>query len=169
MSKEKLEGKDDLKFVIPRWNQLPNIDLYLEQVLQLMEEWLSSYMILDGKKIMTKTMVNNYVKQKLINPPVNKKYDKLGVASLFVICVLKSVYSMDEICHLIELALEVNNKEISYNRFCNAIEEAVLQVFSGQAFPKRDELNDAQYLMYNVARSFACKLYVKECYFDNYK
>ena len=85
------------QFRLPRWGELPSIELYLDQVLSLLEEWLGEYLTVDGKRIMTKTMVNNYVKQKFISPPVNKKYDRTAVASLFVIAVLKPVYTINEI------------------------------------------------------------------------
>ena len=82
------------EFKLPRWEELPSIDLYLEQVLSLLEDWLKDWLSFDEKKIMTKTMVNNYVKQRFIPAPVNKKYDKTAVASLFVIAILKPVYTI---------------------------------------------------------------------------
>ena len=63
-------------FKLPRWNDLPSIDLYLDQVLSLLDEYLGEYLELDGKKVMTKTMINNYAKNDLLPPPVKKKYSK---------------------------------------------------------------------------------------------
>ena len=60
-------------FKLPHWNDLPAIPLYLEQVLSLVDEWLGPYLMQDNKPIMTKTMINNYVKQKYIPAPVKKK------------------------------------------------------------------------------------------------
>ena len=47
------------EFKLPRWVELPSIDLYLEQVLSLLEDWLKDWLSFDEKKIMTKTKVNN--------------------------------------------------------------------------------------------------------------
>ncbi|MBQ5797273.1 MAG: DUF1836 domain-containing protein [Firmicutes bacterium] len=59
-------------FKLPHWNDLPAIPLYLDQVLSLVDEWLGPYLSSEGKPIMTKTMINNYVKQKFIPAPVKK-------------------------------------------------------------------------------------------------
>ena len=77
-------------FHIPRWNELPNIDLYMDQVLSYIESSLKDY-IKSDEKFITKTMINNYVKQGILQPPENKKYNRLHIAELFVICVLKQV------------------------------------------------------------------------------
>ena len=59
---------------IPRWEELPNIDLYLDQVVTLLEEYLGNFITNKEDKIITKTMINNYVKHGIITPPENKKY-----------------------------------------------------------------------------------------------
>ena len=153
-------------FRIPRWEELPDVDLYLDQVISLIDSSIGRYVNEDGKKMITRTMVNNYVKQKIINPPIKKKYDKLTVASLFVIAILKPVFSMNEISKLITLAMEANRSEVSYNQFCIVTEEAVEKVFSGESLPERGDLNDPQYILRSVCMTFACKLYVREIYFN---
>ncbi len=157
-----MENMNSIK--LPRWDDLPDIDLYLEQVLSLLDKWLGDSLLCDGKKFMTKTMVNNYVKQQVIRPPVNKRYDKLSVASLFAVSVLKSVYSMHDITKLIHLALEVNAPDISYNRFCETLENALAKVFNGEPFPGKQDLSDAQYLLQVIAQSFACTHYARTTY-----
>lgn len=156
--------ENNSRIQLPRWEDLPDIDLYLEQVLSLLDKWLGDSLLCDGKKFMTKTMVNNYVKQQVIRPPFNKRYDKLSVASLFAISILKSVYSMNDITKLIHLALEVNDPDISYNRFCDALETAIAKVFDGEPLPGKEELSDAQYLLQVVARSFACTHFASMTY-----
>ena len=80
------EDKEIAGFHIPRWNEIPKIDLYLDQLVCLLEQYLSNYIKNDdSEKIITKTMINNYVKHKIINPPVNKKYNTEHIAYLFVI------------------------------------------------------------------------------------
>ena len=91
-------------FRLPRWQQLPAMPLYLEQVLSLLEEWLGAYLGNEEGKVLTKTMINNYVKLHFIKPPIRRKYDRVTVASLFVIAILKPVYSIEEIGYLIRLS-----------------------------------------------------------------
>ena len=153
-------------FRIPRWEDLPEVDLYLDQVISLIDSTIGSFINEKNKKAITRTMVNNYVKQKTIEAPVNKKYNKQAIASLVVIAMLKPVFSIGEIAELIDLAIEANDRAISYNQFCSVIEEAVERVFAGKELEEKGNLNEAQYILRNVARTFACKLYTKKTYFD---
>lgn len=153
-------------FKIPRWEELPDVGLYLDQVISLIDTSIGRFINEEDRKMITRTMVNNYVKQKIIQAPVKKKYDKVAVASLFVIAILKPVFSIHEIKKLITLALEANETNISYNQFCEVMETAVEDVFKGEGLSGKEELNEPQYLLRNVCRTFACKLYVKDKYFD---
>lgn len=152
------------QFKLPRWEELPSIDLYLDQVLSLLDEWLGDYLSYDGKKIMTKTMINNYVKLKFIESPVNKRYDRTAVASLFVIAILKPVYTINEIARLIRLAIRTIEPASAYNQFCQMIEEAVECAFRGEALPENDYHEDPRGILRNVCNSFACQLYVRNVY-----
>lgn len=154
------------KFKIPRWEELPEVDLYLDQVISLIDNTIGPFINENNKKALTKTMVNNYVKQRTIEAPINKKYNKQAVASLVVIAMLKPVFSIGEIGELIKLAIEANDREISYNQFCAVIEDAVNSVFAGRELSGKGELNHAQYILRNVARTFACKLYTKKTFFE---
>ena len=103
--------KDIEKFHIPRWNELPDIDLYVDQVISLFDNYLSKYIDNDSQdessSILTKTMINNYVKLGLLKPPTKKKYGKEQVATVLVIGILKQVYSINEIQNLIRFAIKV--------------------------------------------------------------
>ena len=122
------KGLDE--FRMPRWEELPSIPQYLDQVLALLDEWLGEYLSQEEKPVMTRTMVNNYVKLKFLSAPVNRKYDRLAIASLFVIAVLKPVYTIEEIAFLIKLAIHHNGGDVSYNQFCDYVEEAVMCAFN---------------------------------------
>lgn len=111
MSKKTNQSNEKTKieinnFHIPRWEELPNIDLYLDQLVTLLEQYLEPYIGTKDGTIITKTMINNYVKQQVIQAPEKKKYNKNHIASLFVICVLKQVYSINDIYELIQLAIK---------------------------------------------------------------
>lgn len=154
-------------FHIPRWNDLPNIDLYMDQVLNYIESSLKDYIKVESdEKFITKTMINNYVKQGIINPPINKKYNRLHIAELFAICILKQVYSISEVKSLIKLALEANSAENSYNRFCDYLTDSLISTFNGTEYSSNTTLTPEQYLLKNAVQSFANKLYVQITYLN---
>ncbi len=158
---------DVLDFHIPRWSELPNIDLYLDQVVTLLEDYLKNLVPLKDKKkdkVITKTMINNYVKNGVLKPPVNKKYNRNHIARLIVICILKQVYSINDINLLIKLALETSGIEVSYNKFCIVIEKSIDATFNKTDFIYDEEMTEERYILKNVVQSFANKLYVEKTF-----
>ena len=153
------------KFHIPRWNELPNIDLYLDQVVNLINSTLSPYIFLnnDEKKenvqVLTKTMINNYVKNNLIEAPEKKLYSKIQLAKLFVICILKQVYSMQDIKTLISIALENTTAKEKYDSFCDLFEECLRCTFNQKDFI--DNNSDNSHLLRTVLLSCSYKIYVQ--------
>lgn len=161
------EDKDIANFHIPRWNELPNIDLYSDQLVCLLEQYLSNYIKNENEKeekIITKTMINNYVKHKIINPPINKKYNKEHIAYLFIVCILKQVYTINDIVELISLAIKTAPPDKAYNHFCNELEKAIKLTFAGEEYPKLKLMTNEIYILRNVVQSFANKLYVKRVF-----
>lgn len=154
---------DVTKFHIPRWNELPNIDLYMDQVLNYIESSLKDY-IKSDEKFLTKTMINNYVKHGILQPPINKKYNKLHIAELFAICILKQVYSISEIKELLALALKTNSAENSYNKFCDYLTNSLISTFNGTEYSSSSSYTPEQYLLKNVVQSFVNKLYAQIMY-----
>ena len=72
-----------IEYVKP--NDIPNIELYMDQVTTFMEKELSSTKRYEEDKILTKTMINNYAKNNLLPPPVKKKYSKEHILMLIFI------------------------------------------------------------------------------------
>ena len=149
-------------FQIPRWEELPSIELYLDQVVNLLEDYLKNLISFKEDKFITKTMINNYVKHGILKPPVNKKYNRTHIARLIVICILKQVYSINDINSLIKLALETSSIEISYNKFCTFLEKSICSIFNKITYVEEDEMTDQRYILKNVVQSFANKLYVEK-------
>lgn len=155
------------KIHIPRWNELPNVDLYLDQVVTFINSSLSEFLFTstssDKKEnqILTKTMINNYVKNNLIEAPIKKKYSKIQCAKIFVICILKQVYSMNDIYTLINIALEHTDVEYAYDRFCNQFEQALTCAFNKEDFIDVDSKDDKKYLLKAVLLSCSYKIYVQ--------
>ena len=84
-----------LQYVHP--GDIPNIDLYMDQVTTFMDEQLASTKRYKEDKILTKTMINNYAKNNLLPPPEKKKYTKEHVLVLIFIYYLKSILSISDI------------------------------------------------------------------------
>jgi hypothetical protein len=78
-------------------NEIPNIDLYMDQVIQLFENKFAETKRNEEEKILTKTMINNYAKGKLIFPIQNKKYSKEHLILMSLIYQLKGALSINDI------------------------------------------------------------------------
>ena len=150
-----------MKIHIPRWNELPEIDLYLDQVVNYIEKYLGQYTVNKEDKIITKTMINNYVKIGIMPAPIKKKYSREHIAYLIVICVLKQVYSISDIGKLISLTIQYFELSKAYNRFCANLEVSIKNVFSRKEFPNVEHMTEEQYLLKNVVQAVADKLYVE--------
>lgn len=92
---------------IPKWSDLPEIDLYMDQVIALMEKYLTDSSSPDSKLI-TSSMINNYVKLGIMPAPIKKKYSREHLAYLVIICSLKQVMPISHIKILIEQKLAKN-------------------------------------------------------------
>ena len=93
-----MEREEIVNIDLPQWELLPDIGLYMDQVITLMDRTFSPAL---PKGEMTKSMVNNYVKVGLIPRPVGKKYDREHLAMLLMICVLKQALSMESISQIL--------------------------------------------------------------------
>ncbi|WMJ78732.1 MULTISPECIES: DUF1836 domain-containing protein [unclassified Sedimentibacter] len=78
-------------------SKIPNINLYMDQVLSFMNENLEHYKQNSKDKILTKSMINNYVKNELIPKPENKKYFPEHIISLIYIFYLKQILSLEDV------------------------------------------------------------------------
>ncbi len=160
MSLNKETVKTMLEFHCPRYQELPKLDLYMDQMLSITEEILSPFA--DEEKGLTSHMVNNYVKQKLISAPVNKKYSRDQVANLVMVCFLKKVFSFSEIQRIV--SLRQNSPEFAdvYNQFCTFFEEALCVRFGCRERAAAEDGSDTENILRSVTSSLADKIYVQK-------
>lgn len=91
-----LASLDRIEYIRP--DDIPNIDLYMDQVTTFMDDRLKSSARYPGRdKILTKTMINNYAKNDLLPPPIKKKYSKEHVLLLIFIYYFKGFMSISDI------------------------------------------------------------------------
>lgn len=82
------------------YEKIPEIDLYMDQLTTFMDDKLKDYKRKDDDKILTKTMINNYSKDKILQPSKNKKYSKEHMILLIMIYHLKSGLAIADIATL---------------------------------------------------------------------
>lgn len=92
-------------------DDIPNIDLYMDQVTTFMDTALERYKRYEDDKILTKTMINNYTKAKIFPAPIKKKYSRSHLMLLIMIYHLKCVLSIRDIGILFQPILSVKTIE----------------------------------------------------------
>jgi hypothetical protein len=133
----------------------------MDQVLIVLEESLSLFSE-KAELAATSTMVNNYVKLKLLTPPVNKKYAKEHIAKLLMICVLKREFSISEIGGIFELIVEARGIEQAYDLFCTELEYAIKHAFANmEERPRREAGDEAVLVLETALGAFTNKLVVQ--------
>ena len=76
---------------LPRYDQLPNVSLYRDQVIEYVAQWMEPLSICVEQPVITPSMINNYVKVGLVPAPVKKQYGREQIARLIAICIFKQV------------------------------------------------------------------------------
>ncbi len=113
---------DDI-FSLPDWHQIPDIELYMDQVLVLLNKYTEPFLAQNGEEAITSSMLNNYVKQKLLPPPNKKKYNREHVSRFCIICILKRVLSITQIKSLLDALEKKMSPEQIYTYFSHLLTE----------------------------------------------
>ena len=143
-----------LAFRCPRWEELPDVELYVDQMVSYIERHLSVLDIEEEGHFITASMINNYVKMKLIPAPVKKRYG----ARLMVVCSLKRDFSISELSTMINMELAKFENRVIYNLFCEEMEQTIRHVFLGEVIaPPGPSSEEA--ILRAVMTAFANKLY----------
>ena len=107
-------------------SEIPNIDLYMDQVLTFMNGHLEDAKRYENDKIMTKTMINNYAKNHLLPAPDKKKYSKEHIMVLMFIYYFKNILSIGDIQSILK---PLTNRYFANGRELN-LEKIYEEVFS---------------------------------------
>ncbi|MGL5043183.1 MAG: DUF1836 domain-containing protein [Culicoidibacterales bacterium] len=148
---------------LPRWEQLPDIELYMDQVLEMVERYLRPLFAEKTDKIITATMINNYVKLNLIPKPEKKRYRKKHIASILAITILKQILPISDISKGIALQTNTHGAQGAFDLFCQAQENA-LQVLKKQLsegeimFQELEKLTMDTIVLNMVTVAFASKI-----------
>lgn len=106
----------------PKWADLPELDLYLDQVLLYVNQ-VSKLSTTTTDKGLTASMINNYVKHGLVEKPVKKKYSRRQLARLIAITTFKPVFSIQEISQILERITANNQSQACYDALVACMNE----------------------------------------------
>lgn len=113
--------------------EIPKIDLYIDQVIQLFDTGFSEMKRTSEDKILTKTMINNYAKGKLFYPVTNKKYSRNHVMLISLIYQMKSALSINDVKKVLAgINEKAAQKEIDLSEFYDSYLE--IQRFNDEIF-----------------------------------
>ena len=111
-------------FSYPKWEEIPNIDLYLDQVLLYVNQ-VCAPISPDKEKGLTASMVNNYVKHGYLTKPDKKKYQRKQIARLIAITTLKSVFSIQEIAQTLNTLQTQASSDQLYDAFVDYMNQGI--------------------------------------------
>lgn len=111
-------------FSYPKWEDIPNIDLYLDQVLLYVNQ-VCAPVSPDKDKGLTASMVNNYVKHGYLTKPDKKKYQRKQIARLIAITTLKSVFSIQEIAQTLNTLQTQASSDQLYDAFVDYMNHGI--------------------------------------------
>lgn len=154
-------------------DEIPKIDLYMDQVTTFMDSHLTDSKRSEDDKILTKTMINNYTKNNLLPPPIRKKYSKDHLYLLTFIYYLKNMFSINDIDEIISPLIEMfydGKSNISLEDIYRSIVEQesgrssevmqeIIKCFkNSKNFFKDKEIENEKELDYLQQFSFICML-----------
>ncbi|MEG2144552.1 MAG: DUF1836 domain-containing protein [Oscillospiraceae bacterium] len=155
--------KEITEFKMPAYSELPEIDIYRDQLIAYTEKVLAPLKS-GSDPFITCSMINNYVNAHIIPPTEKKRYNKEHIAYVLSICIFKQIYSMAEIDKIVNVQLQNNNVEASYNYFCRELEGALKSVFTLTDFQNdsaRGNMTE-RYIIRHSVMAFALKLHTQK-------
>jgi len=148
-------------FRLPRYVEIPNVGLYLEQATKYVCEYLAPL----GEFSLTPSMISNYVKKGLIANPVKKQYGRDQIAYLFFIAVAKSVLSLDALTGFIRLQQMTYTLPKAYDYFCEEFENLLQFTFELKDTMEivGEDTTDEKRLLYTCIVAAVQKVYLEKC------
>lgn len=147
-------------FHLPRYHEIPDVGLYLEQAAKYIGGCLSPL----GETPLTGSMISNYVKKGLISSPVRKQYSRDQIAYLIFIAIAKSVLSLDALSVFLRLQQQTYQLSKAYDFFVREFEEMLLFTFeltdTADMFPESG--SDEKRLLYTCIIAAVEKVYLEK-------
>ena len=157
----KIENKELIsqsiaKFHLPRYKEIPDVGLYLDQVTKYINGYLKDF---PGMTV-TPSMISNYVKLKLISKANKKAYSRDQIAGFIFIVFAKTVLSMNHIQYLLTFQKEHYKVEDAYNYFREELISLLSSLESKTGMDYNEEEAEEKRMLHNVAITIAYKMYL---------
>ena len=147
-------------FHLPRYQEIPDVGLYLEQAAKYIGNCLSPL----GDTALTRSMISNYVKKGLIASPVKKQYGRDQIAYLIFIAISKSVLSLDALAAFLKIQQQTYPLERAYDYFVRVFEYLLMFTFdlsdTADIFPETS--SDGKRLLYTCIIAAVQKVYLEK-------
>lgn len=161
-----IEKKSIEEFRLPRYIEIPNVGLYLKQVVRFINDALSPFFDIS----VTETMLSNYVKKHIIASPVKKLYNREQIASLMFITLAKNVTSLENLQTMFMLQRSAYEPGVAYDYLCDEFENIIAYVYGFKSIPNivEEDGNYTKALLRNLIITVGYKLYMDNS-FSNMK
>ena len=137
------------------WNELPDISLYMDQIISYMPRQLIHF---DDRDALTSAMVNNYIKDGLVPRAEGKRYAPVHLACLTAVCALKKVLSVRDISSLIHSGEELGmDAEAMYGYFLRKLDKALSDT-ADTIDPNAEQMELAKLALTLALQSYAYQL-----------
>jgi hypothetical protein len=158
--------ESSLEFRLPRYKELPNVGLYLEQV----AKYINGFLVSVNCAEITTSMISNYVKKGCIPSPQKKQYYPEQIAYLIFIAVAKNVLSLENIIELFEMQKNIMPLQKAYDYFCEQLEQNIFCVFghSNKVDTTLESNSSEKLFLKNIVISVSHSIYLN-FYFNEIK
>lgn len=112
-------------FSLPGWEELPDMDLYVDQVVTLVSRYLNLIPQDEKNPLITASSINNYVRLRVMPAPVRKRYGRRHLAYVLMICTLKQSMAMTEIQKVLPPDMDDEDTKQMYTNFVGRIQGAI--------------------------------------------
>jgi hypothetical protein len=151
-------------YSLPTWEMLPDMELYMDQVISLVNRYLSLIPQDETDPVITASAVNNYVRLRMMPAPERKRYSRRHMACVIMICALKQSLTLAEIQRILPRDMSEENVRQVYNDFAarmtatsalfiNQVESIAQQVLSPE-----DEYGCESLILHSAVSSVLYKL-----------
>lgn len=149
-------------FHLPRYREIPNVGLYLEQTTKYIADVLAPL----SEDVITPSMISNYVKRGLVSNPVRKQYDRDQIAYLIFAMCAKKVMMTEHIKLMIAEQKKTYTPEKAYNYFCDEFENILEYVFGIKEMPDvvGVENTNEKIMLRNAIVTAAHKIYLDKLF-----
>ncbi|MGO2696434.1 DUF1836 domain-containing protein [Bavariicoccus seileri] len=144
---------------LPTWNDLPAMPLFNQQVVDYVNEQLGPYLLKNQK--LTSTMIQNYTKWEVLPKPIGRKYDRLHIAQIIVITILKHIIPLEDVHSGINLMVQLVGHEEAYDSFIKTLSESTKRTFEPLLDPT---LPSYRYSGFEISRKLVAIAAISDAY-----